>query len=135
MAKSKKTEVTDKVQRPVLTAVFVAYVSYVMSNSTSQALSDATNFAFQLSGGLLFFMALTVFLERRTITHQKIIRYVGFFVSLFLVLFGWKLCSYAVPPENFQSDGYNVTGGFLMLTGGIYWGYDYARERMLRGKK
>lgn len=43
-------------------------------------------------------------------------------IAIALALWGWKWTSVGVPPYNIQDDGYNVTGGFLMLVGGILIG-------------
>lgn len=43
-------------------------------------------------------------------------------IGLALAIWGWKWTSISIAPYNVQDDGYNVTGGFLMLIGGILIG-------------
>lgn len=135
MAKNNKTKAASTLQHPVLTALSVGFIGWFVANSINVDNSDITNSAMAISGSLLVVLACYIFFNRSAITHTKIIKIIGILVSAFLIVFGWKLTSYAVPPENIQSDGYNVTGGFMMLAGGFYWGYSYARERLQRGKK
>lgn len=142
IAKSKKP-VDGKVQHPLIISAILLYLAINMSNFFNPPVNPADPYApslsrsaYQTAGLLLFLFAIGVFFDRRNITHKVIVRMLKFYVAVFLVIFGLTMCSYSQSPLHIQDDGYTVTGGFLVLAGGLSLGYEYAKLRFTsNGKK
>lgn len=131
MAKSKLAQ--DKQTRSTRTIIIVTVILLIFIGGN---IDDTRNtiFGYQVSAdfglslvsilkslGLLALISL--FFGRKTLTNWALGRLALIYLSAFLFVFGLQLTSMSWGVERLQNDGYNVTGGLMMFTSGLYFGY------------